>query len=392
MQCAARSMPPQRSFPARRSSMSFEPTLSVEAASSCPSFSGKSPAKRPKPVAPVDSTAARRRSTTAFAVSSETPAASYVRASFAKKPSLGRSQDVLDEHLRFQLGPPLRAAGREADERLADLDLRADPLAVEQLRDRLRLPLGVVRLQVELGETEAVRLAEQLVDPVAGRMQLEPVARVRRHEGAPPTVLLHPELGLLGTAERALELVVVEGETEVVDAGQRPLSRLHDDVDGAELELREAELEPGFVQLGPRHPRLERLEVLADAAVPRDEVESELADIARLDLADAARDEVVVEQVHRGRMVRGVAGPATKSRRINALRRDPSRRSGRLLDRAQPALLSRPPRPARLARDQRGRGRAGRDDLVPERPRNVDRPARGPERGGRGRPVRGRAA
>src|SRR5437762_877210 len=144
MQCAARSMPPQRSFPARRSSMSFEPTLSVEAASSCPSFSGKSPAKRPKPVAPVDSTAARRRSTTAFAVSSETPAASYVRASFVKKSSLGRSQDgqaiALDEHLRFQLGPPLRAAGREADERLADLDLRADPLAVEQLRDRLRLP------------------------------------------------------------------------------------------------------------------------------------------------------------------------------------------------------------------------------------------------------------
>src|SRR5947209_6331280 len=147
MQCAARSMPPQRSFPARRSSISFEPTLSVEAASSWRSFSGKSPAKRPKPVAPVDSTAVRRRSTTAFAVSSETPAASYVRASFVKKSSLGRSQDgqavacegdsstrgfparasaitdsqaeelahALDEHLRFQLGPPLGAAGREAD-------------------------------------------------------------------------------------------------------------------------------------------------------------------------------------------------------------------------------------------------------------------------------------
>src|SRR5581483_7190627 len=298
MQCAARSIPPQRSLPARRSSMSFEPTLSVEAASSCRSLSGKRPAKRPKPVAPVDSTAARRRSTTAFAVSSETPAASYVRASFVKWSSLG---SISDEHLRFELGPPLRAAGCEADEGLADLDLRADPPAVEELRDRCRLPFGIVRFQVELGEAETVRLAEQLVDPVAGRMKLQPIARVRGHERAPPAVLLHPELRLLGAAEGAVELVLVEGEAEVVDARQRPLSRLHDDVDGAELELREPELEPGLVQLRPRHPGLERLEVFADAAVPRDEVETELADVARLDLADAARDEVVVEQVHSGR-------------------------------------------------------------------------------------------
>jgi hypothetical protein len=37
--------------------------------------------------------------------------------------------------------------------------------------------------------------------------------------------------------------------------------------------------------------------------VARDEVEAELADVSRLDLADATRDEVVVEQVHRDGMV-----------------------------------------------------------------------------------------
>src|SRR5205814_7252824 len=110
----------------------------------------------------------------AFAVSSETPAASYVRASFVKESSLG---SISDEHLRFQLGPALRASGREADERLADLDLRADPFAVEQLGDRLGLALGIVRLQVDLREAEPVGLGEQLVDPVARRMELEPVAR-----------------------------------------------------------------------------------------------------------------------------------------------------------------------------------------------------------------------
>ena len=42
----------------------------------------------------------------------------------------------------------------------------------------------------------------------------------------------------------------------------------------------------------------------------------------------------------------------------NALFRGPPRRPGRLVDRAQPALLPRPARPARLARGQRGAGRA----------------------------------
>ena len=78
MQCAARSIPAQRSFPARRESISFEPTPSVDAARNRRSSSGNSPANRPNPVAPVDSTAARNRPTTASAVASDTPADSYV--------------------------------------------------------------------------------------------------------------------------------------------------------------------------------------------------------------------------------------------------------------------------------------------------------------------------
>jgi hypothetical protein len=47
-----------------------------------------------------------------------------------------------------------------------------------------------------------------------------------------------------------------------------------------------------------RHPGLERGQILADPPVARHEVEAELADVARLDLAHAARHKVVVEEVH----------------------------------------------------------------------------------------------
>jgi hypothetical protein len=75
MQWAARSAPQSRSRPRARARISFVPTPSVDAASRRSSSSGCSPAKAPKLVAPVDSTAARRRSTTETAVASETPAA-----------------------------------------------------------------------------------------------------------------------------------------------------------------------------------------------------------------------------------------------------------------------------------------------------------------------------
>src|SRR5690242_14257139 len=103
MQCAARSIPAQRSLPARRESISFEPTPSVEAARRRRSSSGKRPAKWPKPSAPVDSTAARRRSTTESAVASETPAASYVRLSPVKDSSLRGVHDEVGDRLGIDL-------------------------------------------------------------------------------------------------------------------------------------------------------------------------------------------------------------------------------------------------------------------------------------------------
>jgi glyoxylase I family protein len=205
-----------------------------------------------------------------------------------------------------QLRPALGPARHEAHERLADLDVPADALAVEHVRKGLGLRLRVIGLQVEFREAQTVTLLEQIVDPVARRMELEPVAGVRRHERAAPAVLLHAQVGIFGTCDRALELVVVERQPDMVDAWHCPLSRLYHDVDRAELELRQAQLEPERVELHPRHPRLVRRQVLPDAAVARDQLEAELADVARFDLAHLARHEVVVEEVH-GSMVGGFA-------------------------------------------------------------------------------------
>ena len=63
----------------------------------------------------------------------------------------------------------------------------------------------------------------------------------------------------------------------------------------------------------------------------------------------------------------------------HALDRRPPRRPRRLLDRAQPAVLPRPARPARLPPHLRGRGRARRDDLVLRRAGQRDRAAAGAE-------------
>jgi len=206
----------------------------------------------------------------------------------------------LEEQLAEQLGPALRAAADETDHGFADDDVVRVALRIEDLRERLRFRPRIVRFEVELGETELVVLLQKLVDPVPRRMHLEPVSGVRRNEGPPARVLLDPEIESLGPPERLLELVLVEHETDVIDARNWPLTRLDDNVDGPLLELGEAQLEAFRVELFPRHAGLERREVLADAPVARDEVEAELADIARLDLADAARDEVVVEQLHCG--------------------------------------------------------------------------------------------
>jgi hypothetical protein len=130
-------------------------------------------------------------------------------------------------------------------------------------------------------------------------MELEPVAGVGGDKRAAPAVLLDTQVVLFRPRDGGLELVLVEHEAEVVDARRRPLARLDDDVHRALLELGQPELEAHGVELAPGDPGLVRRELLADAAVARDEVERELADVARLDLADAARDEVIVEELHR---------------------------------------------------------------------------------------------
>jgi len=75
MQWAAMSAPQLRSAPRGLATIGLVPIESVEAARRRPSSSGCRPANPPKPVAPVDSIAARSRSTIEPAVASETPAA-----------------------------------------------------------------------------------------------------------------------------------------------------------------------------------------------------------------------------------------------------------------------------------------------------------------------------
>ena len=133
------------------------------------------------------------------------------------------------------------------------------------------------------------RALEQLVDPLARRVHLEPVAGVRRDERAPAAVLLHAQVPLRRAREHGLELVLVERDAEVVDARDPPVARLDDDVDRAALELREPQLEAVVVELLPRDARLDRDVLVADPAVAGDEVEAELAEVARLDVAELAR-------------------------------------------------------------------------------------------------------
>ena len=152
---------------------------------------------------------------------------------------------------------------------------------------------------MQLREPQAVAALEQVVDPVARRVQLEPVAGIRRDERAPAAVLLHTQLGRFRPRERALELLLVEREPEMVDARQRPLPGLDDDVDRAELELRETQLEARSHR-APSTTRPASYDVRSSPIRPcrAIEVEAELADVARLDFAHPARDEVVVEEMH----------------------------------------------------------------------------------------------
>ncbi len=73
---------------------------------------------------------------------------------------------------------------------------RALALEEEDLGQRDRFLLGVVGAQVELADLELVRLRERIVDPVAWRMHLEPIAGLRGDEGALARVILdlQPEI------------------------------------------------------------------------------------------------------------------------------------------------------------------------------------------------------
>src|SRR2546425_3395908 len=93
--------------------------------------------------------------------------------------------ELLDEELAVQLRPSLRAAGDEAYECLADLDRAFLGLEPEQPGQRLRLRLRVVREQVELGQAQIAALRQELLDPVAGRGQVEAGAHPRGDERAP---------------------------------------------------------------------------------------------------------------------------------------------------------------------------------------------------------------
>src|SRR4051794_19004100 len=197
MQCAAMSIPQLRSAPRGRATIGFVPIESMDDASSRPPPIGCSPAKAPNPAAPVDSTAARSRSTTPSAAASETPAAAYVlspvtgRVYFGRRsPATGRSRlrpnlghapprprqsgggrldaavsflrafpdagladgGSLAEDLALELGPTLRPAGREADDRVADRDLAVVRDHVEHLDQRVGLRRRVVGAQVQLAE------------------------------------------------------------------------------------------------------------------------------------------------------------------------------------------------------------------------------------------------
>jgi glyoxylase I family protein len=76
------------------------------------------------------------------------------------------------------------------------------------------------------------------------------------------------------------------------------LARLDDDVDGAALELGEAQAKAQLVELLPRDARLVMRLLVADPPVARHELEAELGDVARLHVPHLARHEVVVEELH----------------------------------------------------------------------------------------------
>jgi hypothetical protein len=142
------------------------------------------------------------------------PVAPSVNSLFRTSPSRFGS----NEQLGVELWPSLWAVRHEPHDGVADLHRRGRVGHGQQLAKGRRLELRIVGAQLELGEPQILSMVEQLLEPVARWVQLEPVARVRRDERAAAAVLLDAQVAHLRPRERGDELVVIECEAEVVDA------------------------------------------------------------------------------------------------------------------------------------------------------------------------------
>src|SRR6478736_1423525 len=198
----------------------------------------------------------------------------------------------------MELGAALRASGEELHDAFSDAHGLVRRLEPEDRGESRRLRLRIVRSELQLRQAQLASRGDDVVDPLPRRVHLEPVAGIRRHERSPPRMLLDAEVPGRRALENFVKGILVEHDAQVVDAREPPVARLHDHVDGASLQLGEPKLEPVPLEILPGDPRLHRDGLVADAAVAGDQRKPELPDVAGLDLAQLARDQVVVEEVH----------------------------------------------------------------------------------------------
>ena len=393
MQCAARSRPRRAAGPpAARARASSRPRRWSRRGSAA-RRAGRARRRRrsPRPRSTRPPRAAARRP--ASAAASETPACLVGPARAHGRES--RAARRRSNNFGVQLRPAARAVGRGSGRSSSPTSTSPSRAASSSSSSPSASAFapGSSARRCSSVQAQLVGVLEQLVDPVALRVHLEPVAGVRRDERAPAGVLLHAQAALRRALEHLLELVVVERHAEVVDARQRPLARLDDDVDRAALELGEPVPEARSARARPtrRRPR--------SAPGPRRSARSARSAGSRACPGSAPRPRARGSspggsgRAPRRRIVQELAARAERERLSHALRGvhhvDLVVSS---IERSLPFyrdLLG----AARLARDQRGRGRARRDDLVPLGPRQLARPPRGADaRATAVRPLPGRPA
>ena len=284
------------------------PTPSVEAARKRLSSSGCSPAKAPKPgragrldggAQPLDDRAGGRERDTrgVVAVGLAPQRMEYttgLRPCAVRPCPRDSPRDLargLGEALAGQLRAALRAARQEAHDGLADRHrVAARQLEAEDVARALPpCAPGSSALQLQLGQPELSPVGEQLVDPVTRRVHLDAGSR----RSSRRTCAGRRAPGRAGsTAPRASSTSWNSSSSSATPRwstrGIAPVPRLDDDVDRAPLELGQPQLEPVLVELLPARAGLDRDVVVADPAVAGDEVEAELADVARLDVPQLA--------------------------------------------------------------------------------------------------------